>query len=130
MLTQKQLELSRLETQKRQAQLDLAKLQKQLNNATVTSIVNGVVTDLKTLDENTSTSEPFMTINSTEGLYLTGTINELDLGTLTVGQTISAMSWNTGSPLMQPSKKFRPILQPMRILTERTPILPITRLSP
>ena len=47
MLTQKQLELSRLETQKRQAQLDLAKLQKQLNNATVTSIVNGVVTDLK-----------------------------------------------------------------------------------
>lgn len=108
MLTQKQLELSRLETQKRQAQLDLAKLQKQLNNATVTSIVNGVVTDLKTLDENTSTSEPFMTINSTDGLYLTGTINELDLGTLTVGQTISAMSWNTGATFDATIKEVSP----------------------
>ena len=108
MLTAKQLELSRLETQKRQAKLDLAKLQNQLNNATVTSIVNGVVTDMQTLDENTNTSEPFMTINSTEGLYLTGTINELDLGTLTVGQTISAMSWNTGSSFDATIKEVSP----------------------
>ncbi len=108
MLTEKQLELSRLETQRRQAQLDLAKLQKQLDNATVTSIVNGVVTDLKTLDENTSTSEPFMTINSTDGLYLTGTINELDLETLTVGQTISAMSWNTGATFDATIKEVSP----------------------
>lgn len=97
MLSDKQLELSKLQTQKRQAQLDLAKLQKKLQNATVTSAVNGVVTKLSVLDENTSTTDPFMVINSTEGLYLTGSINELDLDTLTVGQTISAMSWNSGA---------------------------------
>ncbi|WP_346698428.1 hypothetical protein [Catenibacillus scindens] len=108
MLKAKQLELSRLQTQKRQAQLDLAKLQTQLENATVTSIVNGVVTQMSELNENTNTSDPFMVINSTEGLYLTGAINELDLGTLTVGQTISAMSWNTGASFDAVIKEVSP----------------------
>ena len=108
MLKAKQLELSRLNTQKRQAQLDLAKLQTQLENATVTSIVNGVVTQMAELDENTNTSEPFMVINSTEGLYLTGSINELNLGTLTVGQTISAMSWNSGATFDAVIKEVSP----------------------
>lgn len=108
MLSDKQLELAKLQTQKRQAQLDLAKLQKKLENATVTSAVNGVVTKLAVLDENTSTSDPFMVINSTEGLYLTGSINELDLDTLTVGQTISAMSWNTGASFDATIKEVSP----------------------
>ena len=108
MLSDKQLELSRLQTQKRQAQLDLAKLQKKLTNATVTSSINGVVTKLAVLDENTSTSDPFMIVNSTDGLYLTGSINELDLDTLTVGQTISAMSWNTGASFDATIKEVSP----------------------
>ena len=108
MLSDKQLELARLQTQKRQAQLDLTKLQKKLQNATVTSSLNGVVTKLAVLDENTSTSDPFMIINSTEGLYLTGSINELDLDTLTVGQTISAMSWNTGAMFDATIKEVSP----------------------
>ena len=92
MLGDKQLELSRLQTQRKQAVLDLQKLQKKLQSATVTSTITGIVTTAQPLDENTSTSEPFIVINSTEGLYLKGTLNELKLDTLTVGQKISAFS--------------------------------------
>lgn len=99
MLGDKQLELSKLQTQRKQAVLDLEKLQKKLESATVTSTITGIVTTAKTLDENTSTSEPFIVINSTEGLYLTGSLNELKLETLTVGQKLSAMSWTSNGPV-------------------------------
>ena len=96
MLSDKQLELSRLQTQRKQAVLDLEKLQKKLQSATVTSTITGIITTAKPLDENTSTSEPFIVINSTEGLYLKGTLSELKLDTLTVGQKITGFSWNNG----------------------------------
>ena len=97
MLGDKQLELSKLQTQRKQAELDLTKLQQKLSNATVTSTITGIVTTAVPLDENTSTSEPFIVISSTEGLYLTGSLNELKLETLTVGQKISAMSYRSGT---------------------------------
>lgn len=97
MLGDKQLELSKLQTQRKQAVLDLETLQKKLQNATVTSTITGVVTKAMPLDENTSTTEPFIVINSTEGLYLKGSLNELKLDTLTVGQQISATAWMSGT---------------------------------
>lgn len=97
MLGDKQLELAKLQTQRKQAELDLTKLQQKLSTATVTSTITGIVTTAVPLDENTSTSEPFIVISSTEGLYLTGNLNELKLETLSVGQKISALSWRSGT---------------------------------
>lgn len=100
LVTQKEQEIAKLQTSRKQAELDMTKLQKQIDAAVVTSSVNGIVkTSVDPTAENSGIEKgsPFIVVQSEEGLYLTGTINELQLGKITVGQQIMANSYMSGA---------------------------------
>lgn len=99
LVTQKEQEIAKLNTERKQAELDMTKLQKQIDAAVVTSSVNGIVkTAIDPSEENSGleSGSPFIVVQSEEGLYLTGTIDELQLETIKVGQTITANSYMSG----------------------------------
>lgn len=100
LVTEKEQEIAKLQTQRKQAQLDMTKLQKEIDGSVVTSSVNGVVkTAVDPASENSGieSGQPFIVVQSEEGLYLTGTIDEMQLNHVSVGQNITANSYMSGS---------------------------------
>lgn len=100
LVTEKEQEIAKLKTNRKQAELDMKKLQKELDAAVITSSVNGIVkTAVDPTAENSGIEKgaPFIVVQSEEGLYLTGTINELQLPTIAVGQQINASSYMSGA---------------------------------
>lgn len=103
LVTEKEQEIAKLKTNRKQAELDMTKLKKQIDAAVVTSSVNGVVkTAVDPTAENSGIEKgrPFIVVQSEEGLYLTGTLNELQLETIKIGQQITADSYMSGISFM------------------------------
>lgn len=99
LVTEKEQEIAKLQTNRKQAELDITKLQKEIDAAVVTSSVNGIVkTAVDPTAENSGIEKgaPFIVVQSEEGLYLTGTINELQLEKTEIGQQIMADSYMSG----------------------------------
>lgn len=96
MIQERQMAIAKLQTSKKQINLDITVLKKTLENSTVNSAVTGTVTSVKSTTDDFSDGSPLISINSSEGLYITGTISELLLDTVEIGQTVSFYSWNNG----------------------------------
>ena len=47
--------------------------------------------------ENPSMGEPFLTVSGSEGLYVSGSLSELQLGEIGVGQVVYGSSWESGT---------------------------------
>lgn len=97
LLSEKQIELSSLQIDLKEANLEYTKLQKEIQNATIKSTIKGTVKSIQ--DPTTYTSgkgKTFLKIVSSEGLYLQGSVSELKLGSIAVGDKITAKSWETG----------------------------------
>ena len=95
-----QSEQENLKTQQyhqKEAALALEAAQKELENATVTSKIDGVVKTLKDVDEVLGTSNPFLVVSGEKGFYVQGTINEGNLDQIQVGSHITASNWEDGS---------------------------------
>lgn len=89
--------IKEMDLKKRKLELELEKTKASLGEAQVVSKVTGVVTKAQTLDQENglSTSEPLVEVSASTGRYLTGTISELQLDTLKIGDTIEAVSWSS-----------------------------------
>ena len=83
------------ELQIREAELGIQEYKKVLDGKIVYATMDGIVKNAGTKDHATGNS--FITITGKEGLYVKGTINELSLGTVKVGDTITGTSYETGS---------------------------------
>lgn len=95
-----QAEQENLKTQQyhqKEAALSLEAAQKELENATVTSKIDGVVKTLKNVDDVLGTSDPFLVVSGEKGFYVQGTINESNLEQIQVGSHITASNWEDGS---------------------------------
>lgn len=97
MLKEQQSKLTGLQTERKQAELDLKKLQIKLDESNVISTVNGVVKSVGEPDAVKLSGDPLMVVTSESGLYLRGYVNEFDLENFSVGQTLSVQSWESGS---------------------------------
>lgn len=97
MIAQKKLDIRDLELAVKQAKIDLNKANLDLDNATVTSTVNGTVKTLTDLDTALASSSPFLVVSGGDGFYVTGSLNEALIGRVNVGDMISASSWETGT---------------------------------
>lgn len=97
MIAQKKLDIRDLELAVKQAKIDLNKANLDLDNATVTSTVNGTVKTLTDLDAALASSSPFLVVSGGDGFYVTGSLNEALIGRVNVGDMISASSWETGT---------------------------------
>jgi hypothetical protein len=80
----------------REAELEVKEYEKILDGRIVLASMDGIVTSAGTMEEEPD-SGPFILISGKAGLYVKGTISEMELDTLKVGDIITGMSYDTGS---------------------------------
>ena len=80
----------------REAELQVKEYERLLENRVVCASMDGVVTSAGTMEEEPD-SGPFILISGKAGLYVKGTISEMELESIRVGDTITGMSYDTGS---------------------------------
>lgn len=84
------------ELQIREAELGIQEYKKILDGRVVYATMDGIVKSAGSTDSS-SGSNAFITITGKEGLYVKGTINELALETVKVGDVITGTSYETGN---------------------------------
>ena len=85
-----------VDLQKRIAQADLKELQSELEDGVVYAKKDGIVTTVCDPANPPQDGTPFLQLSGAAGLYISGTIGELDLDTVKVGQSVSAVNYMTG----------------------------------
>lgn len=85
-----------VDLQKRIAQADLKELQSELEDGVVYAKKDGIVTTVGDPANPPQDGTPFLQLSGASGLYISGTIGELDLDTVKVGQSVSAVNYMTG----------------------------------
>ena len=83
------------ELQIREAELGIQEYKKILDGKIVYATMDGIVKSAGS--SGSESSSAFITITGKEGLYVRGTVNELALDTVKVGDTITGTSYETGS---------------------------------
>lgn len=97
LIRQKKQEVADLYLQKKQANMDYNKAKRDLDNATVKSVIDGEVRTLTDLDTAITEGKAFLSVSGGTGMYFTGTVSEAMLGQVKVGDDIVANSWETGA---------------------------------
>lgn len=85
-----------LELQIKASDIKISRLKRNLEKKTTVSGVNGTVTKMGDPVTGTYEGEAFMEIQSDGGYYVKGSISELMLDTLKVGDTLTCMSYESG----------------------------------
>lgn len=96
-ITDTKNKLRDLDVSLRTAQLELTKLKKQAEDATVYAAINGVVKTVQDIDNLPHDGSAFLTVYGSDGLYVRGQISELMLDQVEVGAPISLTSWQSGA---------------------------------
>lgn len=96
MISQKEDEIRDLDLNKRKAELKLEQMKKISDNGVVTASFNGIVKTVGDKDNPPIDGSPFITVSGSEGLYVSGSLSELMLDDVQVGQTVFANSWESG----------------------------------
>ena len=80
----------------RQKKLELETLQKSASDGMVYAEVAGEVKTLGDVNNPSNNGTPFLVVTGSEGLYVSGTLSELSLDSVTVGTVVTANSWESG----------------------------------
>ena len=91
-IEEKKLEIQKLKLDERQAKLKLKSYNKEMDDSTVVSAVDGYVKSINGAEE-----DAYMVVDSENGLYVKTTVSELELDNVSVDQTINCSSWDTGA---------------------------------
>lgn len=95
-LKAKKHELTTLTLDRKEAVLNYEKKRREVSSGTILSTVNGQVQSVGNVNDPIDSNTPFITVTSKEGFYLKGTINELDLKQISVGQTLFVTNMENG----------------------------------
>ncbi|MGN0342894.1 MAG: efflux RND transporter periplasmic adaptor subunit [Roseburia sp.] len=96
-IAEKEQELVTLDLDKRKAELVLKQLQSQSADGMVYATVNGTVKTLGDLDNPPSDGSAFLVVSGSDGLYVKGSLSELVLDQVQVGQMVSGYTWESGT---------------------------------
>lgn len=96
MITEKEKEIRDLDLDKRKAELELEQMRKISEDGLVKATVNGIVKKVGDKENPPTDGSAFITVSGSEGLYVRGSLSELLLGDVQVGQTVFANSWESG----------------------------------
>lgn len=89
-------EISNLEVSIKLAELDLQKLKDEVSDSVIYSKVSGTVKAVRDAKEAYESGLPVIEISGGGGYYIEGTLSELELGKVKVGQTVQVNSMYTG----------------------------------
>lgn len=92
-IKEKEREIRKLNLDAREAELKLKEYNKDIEDSTVVSAVNGYVKSVGSAEQG----EPYMVVSNEGGLYLKTTVSELDLDSVAKGDTVNVTSWESGS---------------------------------
>lgn len=95
-IREKEKELKKLDLDKRKAELELKDLEESATDGVVHARINGVVKKVGDPNNLPNDGSAFLTVSGSEGLYVKGSISELMLDKVKVGQTVTATSWQSG----------------------------------
>ena len=90
-------EIQEAETSIKMAELDLRKKQTEASDGSVYSQLDGVVKTVRSPGDAAANNEAVVEVSAGGGYYVTGTVSELQLDTVKVGQTVNIRSWMTGA---------------------------------
>lgn len=95
-IAEKESELKKLQIEKKKSELELEKLKKDQEASSVLATIDGIVKTAGDPENPPVDGSAFIEITGAEGMYIEGSISELMLDQIEVGQEISANSWNNG----------------------------------
>lgn len=106
-IKEKEKEIRGYQLDLKEKDLEIRSIEKTLKNQTVTSTLNGVV---KTVGdpEKENGGQPLIQVVSSEGLYIQGTIGELQLDQLQVGQILNGYCYDNGVSFTAQVKEVSP----------------------
>lgn len=96
-IVDKAQEVKEKEINLRLAKLSLDKKTKELGDGNVYAEFDGTVKAVRNADEAYNNSEAVIELSGGGGYYVTGTLSEMELGSVKVGDTVSISSWMTGA---------------------------------
>ena len=96
-IVDKAQEVKEKEVSLRLAKLSLDKKTKELGDGNVYAEFDGTVKAVRNADEAYNNSEAVIELSGGGGYYVTGTLSEMELGSVKVGDTVSISSWMTGA---------------------------------
>lgn len=98
LISEKRKELKTLDLDIRQSDLKIAQVQKSLDNQEVKSTVTGIVKSVGDPEKGQADGKPFLVVESTEGLYVQGSLSEMMLSDIKEGQVLQGTSYESGIP--------------------------------
>ena len=96
-IVDKAQEVKEKEVNLRLAKLSLDKKTKELGDGNVYAEFDGTVKAVRNADEAYNNSEAVIELSGGGGYYVTGTLSEMELVSVKVGDTVSISSWMTGA---------------------------------
>lgn len=95
-ISAQQKKIRELDIQMRKTKLEVEQLRAAAGDGIVKATVNGTVASVQDLEELDGNSTPFLEIRGQDSLYVTGSMSELLLEEVEVGQKVLINSWESG----------------------------------
>lgn len=92
-ISAKEEELRTEELNKKETELNISNIEKKLKDSIVKSTVNGIVKTIESSEDKNS-QKPFMVVSGGKGFCVTGSISELQLGKLNIGDIVTVQAWS------------------------------------
>ena len=96
MKNEKQAEIKQLQFDIKTGKAELNIMKKEALDGKITAAFDGVVTQILEPAVALETGEPLMKVSGGGGYYVQGTVSELALNTIQMGQSVTVNSWDTG----------------------------------
>lgn len=90
-----QKKITDTELELKQARHKLEMLEYELTNGIVYAEIDGVIKTIREPEEAMAENKPVLLLSGGGGYYVTGTLSELELGQVNVGDVVSVMSWES-----------------------------------
>ena len=97
MKNEKQAEIKQLQFDIKMGKSELKIMQKEAADGKITAAFDGVVSDILEPAAALESGEPLMKVTGGGGYYVEGTVSELALNTIQIGQNATVNSWDTGA---------------------------------
>lgn len=97
MKEEKQAEIKQLQFDIKMGKAELNIMKKEAEDGKVVANFSGVVSDILEPAAALESGEPLMKVTGGGGYYVEGTVSELALDTLEIGQAVTVTSWDTGA---------------------------------
>lgn len=98
-IAEKEKEIKELQLDIRDSEVSVKQAQRKLDDAIIKATINGVVKSVGDPKVGQVEGEAFLTVTSNKGMYVKGTISEMDLGTVKVGSMITGTAQESGTPI-------------------------------